>query len=383
MQELKIKELLDGPVEMHGALDVDDRGNGISPRRLPAWTRPQVPKMMDVIVRMPSGVRLRFATDSTRVGLAFHATALQTLPAARMPTNFNLEIGGKLASAGSTLGNTLILERDKPGEFELERGSADEIQFSGLPAGKKNCELWLPHNALIELSELQLDEGASLERQTESTRPTWLHYGSSISHCMEAEEPALTWPAVAARAAGLDLHSLGLAGQCHLDPFVARTIRDAPADIVSLKVGINLINMDSMRERVFVPALHGFLDTVRERKPTTPIVLISPIYCPSAESNPGPTLPNAAGKFVTLPGDDRLREGCLTLQRVRKLIARVVEQRSSAGDNQLHYVDGLALFGEADAHDLPDDLHPNPAGYIRMGQRFAPRLQQIIGNQAS
>lgn len=33
-------------------------------------------------------------------------------------------------------------------------------------------------------------------------------------------------------------------------------------------------------------------------------------------------------------------------------------------------VDGLALFGADDVADLHDDLHPNAAGYRRMGERF-------------
>jgi lysophospholipase L1-like esterase len=41
------------------------------------------------------------------------------------------------------------------------------------------------------------------------------------------------------------------------------------------------------------------------------------------------------------------------------------------GDANLHYLDGLALFGPDDAGDLPDDLHPNAAGYARLGHRFA------------
>jgi hypothetical protein len=169
----------------------------------------------------------------------------------------------------------------------------------------------------------------------------------------------------------MHLTSLGFGGQCHLDQFVARTIRDTDMDVVSLKVGINVINMDSMRERVFVPALHGFLDTIRERRPDVPIVLVSPIYCPSAEHAPGPTVPNAAGRFVTLSGHDEIRAGCMTLTRVRELIRTAAALRREAGDAQLHYVDGLTLFGAADAGELPDDLHPNPAGYRRMGARFA------------
>ncbi|MYF31355.1 MAG: hypothetical protein F4169_21365 [Gammaproteobacteria bacterium] len=171
---------------------------------------------------------------------------------------------------------------------------------------------------------------------------------------------------------------LRIGGQCHLDPFVARTIRDLPdVDIVSIKTGINIVNMDSMRERVFAPALHGFLDTIREAKPDVPITVISPIYCPSAETRPGPTIPDGQGRFVTIDGFEQFRNGCLSLVRIREIIADVVDKRRTAGDPALHYVDGLTLFGAEDAHDLPDDLHPNPAGYRRMGERFAPGLAQL------
>ena len=61
-------------------------------------------------------------------------------------------------------------------------------------------------------------------------------------------------------------------------------------------------------------------------------------------------------------------------------MADVVERRRADGDPALHYVDGLTLFGPDDAADLPDDLHPNAAGYQRMGERFAPVLKEIVGD---
>ena len=381
MRTIPINKVVPDAIHMHGALDFDHRDGGLSPRRLPAWTRLQMPQTMDVMVRMPSGVRLRFATDSRSIGIAFHATNMVNPRRPRRPVVFNLETDGALRKAASTLGNALVFKPDAPGGFELVRGDADTLVFENLPAELTVHELWLPHNAFVELRALVLDDGATLQAAPADARPRWIHYGSSISHCMEADEPAGTWPAVAARLAGACLQSFGFGGQCHLDQFVARTMRAVDADLISIKTGINVVNMDSMRERVFVPALHGFLDTLREGKPEVPVAVISPIFCPSAETRPGPTVPNDAGKFVTVEGFEPYRFGCLTLTRVREVLAEAVEQRRAAGDARLHYVDGLTLFGAEDAGDLPDDLHPNPAGYQRMGERFAPTLKRLLAQR--
>jgi hypothetical protein len=58
---------------------------------------------------------------------------------------------------------------------------------------------------------------------------------------------------VTARLAGVDLENLAFAGQCKLDQHVARTIRDLPSDAISLKLGINVVNGDTIRERTFIP----------------------------------------------------------------------------------------------------------------------------------
>jgi hypothetical protein len=374
MTRYSADQLRKGAVSFFGAFDFDRRADGVSPRRLPDWTRPQLPQPMDVMARMPSGVRLAFETDSRAIALDVQTTKMVTPPQAPRPVAFDLVVDGAVTSVDvTTRGNTIVLDRRDPTKFELVRGAAHTVEFANLSAGKKRCEVWLPQNAFVEVRSLALDDGATLAPIVAPLQKRWVHYGSSISHCMEALQPTGTWPAVAARLAGWHLTSFGFGGQCHLDQFVARTIRDVDADLITIKTGINVINMDSMRERVFMPALHGFLDTIREKQPTTPIVVISPIYCPSAEKRPGPTVPNESGKFVTVPGHDEIRAGCMSLERVRQIIAEVVGVRRERGE-PLEYVDGLSLFGAADAADLPDDLHPSPAGYARMGERFAKQV---------
>lgn len=58
-----------------------------------------------------------------------------------------------------------------------------------------------------------------------------------------------------------------------LGPYTARTMRDPPAYLISAKIGVNLVNGDVMRLRAFTPAADGFLDTIREGHPATPILI--------------------------------------------------------------------------------------------------------------
>ena len=101
-----------GAVELVGALDLDRSATGIGPRRLPAWTRPQLPSIVtDVIVKMPSGVRLRMRTDTTTIELDVQLTLLQMLPRPLAPAVFDLVVDGELvAQSPTTTGNVLGID---------------------------------------------------------------------------------------------------------------------------------------------------------------------------------------------------------------------------------------------------------------------------------
>ncbi len=364
-----------GAVEIVGALDYDRTETGIAPRRLPAWTRPQVPDLfMDFMISLTSGVRIAFRTDSPWIELDAMPTGFAITGMPVLPISFDLVVDGERVARDSGDHGTRLILDPLTQDVQVQPGQPAALRFDGLGDEMKSIELWLPQNAATELRSLRVADLAAVTAP-ERTRRRWAHYVSSISHCIEAHGPTDVWPAVAARLADVELLQFGLAGQCHLDPFVARSIAAQPVDLISLKVGINVVNGDSLRERTFAPALHGFLDTLREAQPGTPILVVSPIICPMAEEHPGPTVPNGRGGFEVVPGGPaELRATSLTLQRIRQIVAEVVDGRRARGDEHLFTFSGLELFGAEDAPTLPDGLHPDGDGYLRIGERFADRV---------
>jgi hypothetical protein len=298
---------------------------------------------------------------------------IRQLPRELHPAVFDLAIDGSLLLSQETTTGHVINLGPEQDDIKFVGGDPTTACFAGLPSRMKTIELWLPQGAAIEIRAIRVDRGAVVEQAPSPTGRRWTHYGSSISHCVGAASPTRTWPAIVARTIGLEGTNLGLAGQCMLDQFVARAIRDLPCDVMSLKVAANVFSADAMRHRPFGPALHGFLDTIREGQPTTPILVVSPIFNPVGEDHPGPLVPNAQGRSVGIDGPRALRRGSLTLRSMRESIAAIVTRRRDLGDENLYYLDGQLLLGSADAGHLPDNLHPDDDGNALIAARFAER----------
>src|SRR5476649_2079962 len=322
------------PEFVRGALELEQTDRGVMPHRLPARARAQcADPQLAMAESQPSGVRLVFRTQATGIDMA-------------------------------------------AGTASKRSGPVGTLRFTGLPGHDKKVELWLPYNETTELVALRTNAG--IEPVADSSRKVWLHHGSSISHGSNGDSPTTIWPALAASLGGVELINLGFGGSALLDPFTARAMRDTPADLISLKIGINLVNTDLMRLRAFTPAVHGFLDTLREGHRSTPLLVISPLYCPIHEDTPGPGAFDlsalAAGNVLfRATGDPAERKaGKLTLTLIREELRRIVQQRA-ADDPHLRYLDGLDLYGQRDFADLPlpDQLHPNGAAHRRIGERFA------------
>ncbi|KAA9150927.1 lipase [Amycolatopsis acidicola] len=362
------------PDLLRGISELEPTDHGFRPHRLPARARAQAPDQRLIMSEsQPSGVRLAFRTEATVVELDTLRTQVAYRGApAPLDGVYDLLVDGELTGQASVPGGNVLVLDMMTGEASTQPGPVGTVRFDGLPARAKLVEIWLPHNELTELVALRADAPVAAAR---SDRPIWLHHGSSISHGTGAASPTATWPALAAARGGVELVNLGLGGSALLDPFTARAMRDTAADLISVKIGINVVNADLMRTRAFGPAVDGFLDTIREGHPDTPLLVVSALYCPIHEATPGPGMPAFEDGKVRFHATGEPGPGKLTLEVIREELARIVHRRS-AEDPQLSYLDGLELYGPKDFEELPlpDALHPDAATHQRVAARFAQRV---------
>ncbi|MCQ1950790.1 GDSL-type esterase/lipase family protein [Arthrobacter sp. zg-Y859] len=359
---------------VRGAAELETTPRGLRPHRLPAAVRTRFPDPQLMMAEsQPSGVRLALTTTSEVLAVVVHPSRVVYRGADRPRGSMDLVVDGKLLESDDLTGGDYV-------EVDMSTGAATPFEGPShtsvfrLPAGDKVIEIWLPHNEAIELVELRSDAPVA---PYSSGKPVWLHHGSSISHGSNAATPSQIWPVIAAHLGGVELHNLGLGGSALVDPFTAQVMRDTPADVISVKLGINVVNMDSMRLRAFVPAVHGFLDTIREGHPETPLVLISPIFCGIHEDTPGPGAFDPASfgteqiRFVATGSPEGVAAGQLTLRVIREALESLAARRTD--DPNLHFLDGLSLYGaeDAEAYPLPDALHPDTATHRLIGERFA------------
>lgn len=326
----------------HGAISVEPTATGWHPWRLPHTRRHWFPAPDDALMAQaarPSNVRLRFTTDATTVTLRF-------LPLAELPPAvpdghcFDAVIDGQIAQV-------------------IRCGAgATEAVFDNIGRGRRVVELWLPPSGPVTVTGLLAPNATP----TPDSRPLWVTWGSSLTHCVRAGSAARTWPGTVARRHQLNLVNLGFGGQCHLEPTVAMVIRDLPAQYISLKLGINT-HHGSVNHRTYPALVTAAVAIIREKHPRTPLALVSPIGYPPRE-----TTPNAVG---------------YTMADMRRDMAQVHQQFVAAGDQHLHYIDGLKVFNlDEIARFTPDQCHPNAAGMDLMADHFSEHVMaRLLGDQ--
>jgi GDSL-like Lipase/Acylhydrolase family len=300
----------DPQLSWDGLVDLRRAGDWWQPWRLPADRIPTT--RLNELARMPAGVRVGMRTDARLLSVPLFGDPDYSMPV-------DVLVDGQLAHRMAV----------RPGEQTLT------VALPGQPA---NVDVWLPNYGRTKVGRLRL-AAHSMVRPMNRTGPHWMAYGSALTQCRLVDGPSQTWPAELARRHGWRLTCLGFSGECHLDPVVARTIREQRPDLVTLCVGLDIHHAASFSRRTLGPALTGFLDMLADQ----PVVVITPPLAPAREQEV-----NAVG---------------LTLADIRGLVAKAASGVSVIDGRDLVYADLLL-----------DGLHLGPDGYQSLAERISPLL---------
>ncbi|SOB84181.1 SGNH/GDSL hydrolase family protein [Streptomyces sp. 1331.2] len=297
------------------------------------------------LAELPVGARFGFRTDAVELTLE--------LDAEPGSAPLDVVVDGVVAHRWHPVPGRHRLTLPLPSGTGAGTGTGTDADTGG-PA---EVEVWLPHLSRTWLGRLSV-RGHRVLEPVERTGPRWVAYGSSLTHAMFPHGPSESWVSLVAVRHGWRLRNLGFAGEAYLDPLVARIIRDTPAELITLEIGTNAYIRNVFTARSWGSAVCGFVETIRDGHPDTPIAVIAAL--PSVERE---KVVNAAG---------------LTLEGIRELTGEAVRVLQQLGDRRLHLVDGRDVLPIADADRVyADGLHPTPDGEHDLADRAAPILKGI------
>jgi lysophospholipase L1-like esterase len=297
----------------------------------------RLPADIAAAARVPAGVSLAVSGPAPAIEVSYTAAAAAGgLRGPSYGTAFAAyPAGADRPSAGA----------DRPSAEVPARPGAGTVR---LPLGPGPTTVYLPEGMAPTLTGIT-GLGGAIAPSPPQRR--WLAYGDSITEGWGASTPGRTWLATAARRLDLEAVNFGYAGSGRGELVVAEAMAGAAADVITVAFGTNCWGMIAFSEELLEATVRAFVASVRAGHPHTPIVAVSPIVRPDAE-----TTPNRLGA---------------TLTQLRAAYERAVLGLGAA-DARITLVSGREIVG---AGQLADGIHPDDAGHAA--------LAAVVGNAVS
>lgn len=290
------------------------------------------------LAQAPSGGRIRFRTDSTTLGLV-----------AENPRFSNMH---HMASVGENGFDVYVDAHYVGSAWPDHDGKIYREWRVGRGRQMREITLYLPLYKAVTIQELSFDAGARIEAAKPFARPKpVVYYGSSITQGGCASNPGGSCQAILGRSLDVDYVNLGFSGNGMGEPALAEAICELNPSCVVLDFWGNP-SADQ-----FAAALPDFVNILRKKWPTMPILVVSPFYFPAEASN------------ETVSREQSAK---------RRIAQSLVSQRRRDGDRRILYVDGLKMLSRDQTEGLVDGVHCNSLGFYFNAQGLEQPLRRAI-----
>lgn len=215
-------------------------------------------------VRCPTGLAVLFKTNSTSISVKTTWGWLYS-SVATMPIAYR--------------GYDLYIKNDKgewqwaaSGATKPEKGEDNLVLIKDMAPGVHECMLYMPNYCEVYSCKIGTVEGSSIEAIESPFRHRIVFHGSSYTHGISTSRPGMSYPMQFMRHTGMQVLSLGVSGNCKMQPYFAAVLEDVEADAY---VFDSFSNPDykMIRERL-VP----FIDRLIAAHPGKPLIFQQTIY---------------------------------------------------------------------------------------------------------
>lgn len=178
-------------------------------------------------------------------------------------------------------------------------------------------------------------------------------YGTSITQGGCATHPGMAYPAILERILDIPVYNLGFSGNGVGNMAMAEVVCSLP------NLGALVIDIEANAgpEHLLEENLPMFLNRVREKMPTLPVLILSGTPQPAAV------------------WDAQLKK---QLEHDRAFEQREVAKRREAGDQHLFFADPTAWIGACGTEATVDGIHLTDLGFYLMAQGLTPLLKNIL-----
>ncbi|MDD2709271.1 MAG: SGNH/GDSL hydrolase family protein [Verrucomicrobiae bacterium] len=311
--------------------------------RLPLRARKLVRSPVWDLSQCPASARICFRSDTSslvaraRLG---HASNMCHMPAT--------------GQSGLALyaGEPGRMKRWGVGIPDIDKAYYERELFSGAPRKMREYAIYLPlYNSLTGL-KLGFDADARFAAPSRpAIRKPAVFYGTSITQGGCACTTGADWVSTVGRLLDLDAINLGFSGNGKGEPEMARLIAEIDASLFVLDYAAN-VSPEEMRN-----TLPEFCRILRREHPRTPILLVSKIcYGQEVWSDERRTVHDAS----------------------RDAIIQYYAATRQAGDENIHFADGMALLPCGVDAATVDGVHPTDHGFQMIAERIAPYIERIL-----
>jgi hypothetical protein len=310
------------------------------PARLEGKTRPPVWSLS----KNCSGLAIRFRTNSHTIAARWELTEDAVMnhfaPSGIKGLDLYCLKNGKWQFVNSArpvvkISTATIIER-------LDGKEMEYMLYLPLYDGLTNLEIGVEPAAI--LTNPQIDS-------PRRNKPV-VFYGTSITQGGCASRAGMSYPNQLSRMLDRQIVNLGFSGNGQLDLEIAEAMSeiDASCFVIDCMPNLTIAQMNEKYVR--------FLEIIREKKPTTPILLV---------------------EIIPYPHRNFDQSISPILQEMNDLLTRIYSGQKKKGDRHIYYLKSDKLIGN-DSEGTVDGIHLTDLGFWRISQNMYPVISKLIKN---